>query len=83
MTVFHELAGLIADEERAAASALIRDRVECMAEQNDGPIRVRIFSVATLTAGAELYALLEGSAETANQLRRLADVFEASIGPKC
>ena len=41
----HELFGTIADEEKAAASAHIRGRIEAMTAQDDGPMRARIYRV--------------------------------------
>lgn len=79
---FHEFFATITDEEKAAASAHIRHRVESMAAQDDGPIRARIFAGCTLVAGAELYAQLDSPDAVASQLRRLADRIEAGQAVK-
>ncbi|PWG18066.1 hypothetical protein [Salibaculum griseiflavum] len=73
----HELFALITDEEKAAASAHVRGRIEAMTGQDDGPIRSRIFAGCTLVAGAELFAELDSPDAAASQLRRLADRIEA------
>ena len=73
----HELFATITDEEKAAASAHVRHRVETMACQQDGAIRARIFAGCTLVAGAELFAQLDSPDAVASQLRRLADRIEA------
>ena len=57
----HELFGTIADEEKAAASAHIRGRIEAMTAQDDGPMRARIFAATTMIAGAELFAKLDSA----------------------
>ena len=72
----HELFGTIADEEKAAASAHIRGRIEAMTAQDDGPMRARIFAATTMIAGAELFAKLESADVVANQMRSLADRIE-------
>ncbi len=72
-----ELFATITDEEKAAASAHIRSRIDGIREQGDGPIRARIFAGCTLVAGAELYAELDSPTAVAAQLRRLADRIEA------
>ena len=77
MTELSELFALISDEEKAAASDHIKVRIEAMADQDDGPIRARIFAGCTLVAGAELFAQLDCPNDVAAQLRRLADRIEA------
>ena len=72
----HELFGTIADEEKAAASAHIRGRIEAMTAQDDGPMRARIFAATTMIAGAELFAKLDSAAVVAKQMRSLADRIE-------
>ena len=77
-----EFFATITDEEKAAASAHIRGRIEAMTNQDDGPIRARIFAGCTLVAGAELYAHLDSPDAVADQLRRLANRIEAGQAVK-
>lgn len=72
----HELFGTIADEEKAAASAHIRGRIEAMTAQDDGPMRARIFAATTMIAGAELFVKLDSATVVAKQMRSLADRIE-------
>lgn len=67
----------ITEEEKEAVFAHIRNRLETMGAQNDGPIRARIFAASTLIAGAELFAEFQGKEAASEQLRRLADRIEA------
>ena len=73
----HELFAVITDEEQAAAAAHVRHRIDAMVNQDDGPIRSRIFAGCTLIAGAELFAELYSADAAAKQLRRLADQIES------
>lgn len=66
----NELFGIITDEEKAAASAHIRGRIEAIQNQNDGPIRARLFAAATLVSGAELFARLD-SLQPAAEMQHL------------
>lgn len=77
MTELSEFFAVISDEEKAAASTHVRERIEAMAAQDDGPIRARIFAGCTLVAGAELFAQLDSPDSVASQLRRLAARIEA------
>lgn len=76
-TELQELFATIADEEMAAAAAHIQHRIITMADQDDAPVRARLFASSTLVSSAELGAELEGSSATAAKLRRLADRIEA------
>lgn len=53
-----------------------------MSDQDDGPIRARIFAASTLIAGAELFANLDSPQAAAAQLRRLADRLDAGQAVK-
>jgi predicted Zn-dependent peptidase len=79
---FHDLASLIADEEKGAASALIGQRIAEIKGKPDGPIRARIFAAAALIGSSELWSTLEDPATVAGQLRRLADRFEGMGQPR-
>ena len=76
-----ELFGTIADEEKAAASAYIRGRIDAMTAQDDGPMRARIFAATTMIAGAELFVKLDSAAVVAKQMRSLADRIEGGANP--
>lgn len=82
MNELNDFFATLADEERAAASAHLASRIDGMARHDDAPIRARLFAAATLVAGAELHAALEGPHATAAQLRRLADRLDAGAGVK-
>jgi len=82
MNELNEFFATLADEERAAASAHLASRIDGMADQDDGPIRARLFAAATLVAGAELFANLDSPQAAAAQLRRLADRLDAGAGVK-
>jgi len=73
----HELFAVIRDEEHAATAAHLKGRIDAMVNQDDGPVRSRIFAGCTLIAGAELFAELYSADAAAKQLRRLADQIEA------
>lgn len=73
----HELFAVIRDEERAATTAHVKHRIDAMLNQDDGPIRSRIYAGCTLIAGTELFAQLYSPNAAAKQLRRLADQIEA------
>ena len=76
MSVFNDLAGVIADEEKGAVSLAIKQRLAAIKALPDGPVRARIFAASAMIGGAELFAALEGNVSTAQQLRRLADRIE-------
>jgi len=78
----HEIFGTITDEEKAAASVYMRARIGSMSNQQDGPVRARIFAGCTLVAGAELFAKLDSPKAAAAQLRRLADRLESLDAPQ-
>jgi hypothetical protein len=78
---FNDLAGLIAEEEKAQVANVIATRVGTIQAQPDGPIRARIFAACALIGGAELMSELEGPEAAAKQLRKLADRLEAGAGP--
>lgn len=82
MNELNEFFATLADEERAAASAHLANRIDGMAHQDDGPIRARIFAAATLVAGAELFSKLDSPKAAATQLRRLADRLESLDAPQ-
>ena len=82
MSEFNEFFATLADEERAAASTHLASRIDGMADQDDGPIRARIFAASILIAGAEMFANLDSPQAAAAQLRRLADRLEAGAGVK-
>ncbi|PVZ47917.1 hypothetical protein [Thalassobacter stenotrophicus] len=78
----HELFAVIRDEEQAATTAHVKHRIDAMVNQDDGPIRSRIFAGCIVIAGAELVSELYNPDEAAKQLRRLADRIEAGQAVK-
>jgi hypothetical protein len=82
MSELNEFFATLADEERAAASAHLASRIAGMSDQDDGPIRARIFAASTHIAGAELFANLDSPQAAAAQLRRLADRIDAGQAVK-
>lgn len=73
MNEAHEFFGLIADEEKAGLAAAISAKLQAIQDNDDGPIRARLFAKMLQIAGAELAAELDGPHVTAEQLRQLAD----------
>lgn len=75
-TPFHELAAVIADEEKGAASKAIAQRIATIEQMPDGPVRARIYAAAMLIASAELWAELDEPRSVACQLKQLAARLE-------
>ena len=75
-TTFHELAAVIADEEKGAASKAISQRIKLIEQMPDGPVRARIYAAAVLIGGAELFAKFEGHDAVHDQLIKLAERFK-------
>jgi hypothetical protein len=80
-TPFHELATVIADEEKGAASKAIAQRIEIIEQMPDGPVRARIYAAAILIGGAELFANFEGDEAAHDQLIKLAWRFKSKSEP--
>lgn len=73
---FNELASVIADEEKGAASKAISQRIKRIEQMPDGPVRARIYAAAVLIGGAELFAKFEGHNAVHDQLIKLAERFK-------
>lgn len=80
MTEQDHLTAIIRDEEHGAAAAAIASRVAAIEALPDGPLRARLCAAAHLTGGYQMLRILEGDEVTVRQLRRLADMIEASAG---
>ena len=78
---FNELATVIADEEKGAASKAISQRIKLIEQMPDGPIRARIYAAAVLIGGAELFAKFEGHDAIHDQLIKLAERFKSTSEP--
>ncbi|MBS4011992.1 MAG: hypothetical protein KGZ72_14705 [Roseovarius sp.] len=76
MTEQDHLTAIIRDEEHGAAAGAIASRIEAIQHLPQGPLRARLCAAAYMAGGYQMMRLLEGDAETARQLRRLADMIE-------
>lgn len=78
---FNDLATVIADEEKGAASKAIAQRIKLIEQMPDGPVRARIYAAAILIGGAELFANFEGDEAAHDQLIKLAWRFKSKSEP--
>ena len=78
---FNDLATVIADEEKGAASKAIAQRIKIIEQMPDGPVRARIYAAAILIGGAELFANFEGDEAAHDQLIKLAWRFKSKSEP--
>lgn len=77
MTFDDQTPSLLAEEERGAAANALAARIARIETLPLAPMRARLCAGAFMAAGYGAMRLLEGDAETARQLRRMAEMIEA------